>query len=531
MRWLADVPLGRKLLGGFGLVLLLLLGLSAAAYVTTEGNLQASTAVEHTLRVIALAEATEGDLVDMETGYRGFLLTGQEQFLNPYEAGLAAYPDRLSQLEELTADNPPQVARWQSIANLTQQWTQQITEPRIALRRQGPTGAQPSPELVELVSAGEGRDQFAAIRQVSDEAISTEQNLLAIRLVEAEVANLRLFTALLIGTATALVVGVVAALLLTRDITAAVGHLADAAVAIAGGNLKRRIGLKRRDEVGRAAAAFDNMADRLESSIGDLEASSAELMRKQVELERSNRELQDFASIASHDLQEPLRKVRAFGDRLSAKYGPELTDQGRDYLARMQDAAARMQTLINDLLTFSRVTTRAQPFVSVDLNVVVSQVLTDLEVRIQQSAARVGLEHLPTIDGDQLQLRQLFQNLLANALKFQRPDVPPVVRVYAEDVDEDTARVCVQDNGIGFDEKYLDRIFTIFQRLHGRVDYEGTGVGLAVCRKIVERHGGTVTARSAPGEGATFIVTLPRTQPRALDITPTLHTAELEEVA
>src|SRR6478672_9183185 len=118
MRWLADVPLGRKLLGGFSLVLLLLLGLSAAAYVTTEGNVQASTAVEHTLRVIALAEATEGDLVDMETGYRGFLLTGQEQFLDPYEAGLASYPDHLSQLEELTADNPPQVARWQSVADL-----------------------------------------------------------------------------------------------------------------------------------------------------------------------------------------------------------------------------------------------------------------------------------------------------------------------------------------------------------------------------------------------------------------------------
>jgi signal transduction histidine kinase len=531
MRWLADLPLGRKLLGGFGLVLLLSLGLSAAAYVTTEGNVQSSTAVEHTLRVIALAEATEGDLVDMETGYRGFLLTGQEQFLDPYEDGLAAYPDHLRQLEELTADNPPQVARWQSIATLTQQWTQQITEPRIALRRQVPAAAQPSPELVDLVSTGEGRDQFAVIRQVFDEAIATEQGLLATRLDDANMGNQRLFTTLVIGTAVALVLGVVAALLLTRDITDAVAHLADAAVAVAGGNLKRRIGLRRRDEVGRAAAAFDHMADRLESTIGDLEASSAELLRKQVELERSNRELQDFASVASHDLQEPLRKVRAFGDRLSAKYSMELTDQGRDYLARMQDAAARMQTLINDLLTFSRVTTRAQPFVSVNLNVVVSQVVTDLEVRIQQSGATLGLEPLPTIDGDQLQLRQLFQNLLANALKFQRPDVRPVVRVYAEDVDDAAVRLCVQDNGIGFDEKYLDRIFTIFQRLHGRVDYEGTGVGLAVCRKIVERHGGTITARSAPGEGATFIVTLPRTQAEALDITSKLHGPELEEVA
>ena len=418
MRWLADVPLGRKLLGGFGLVLLLLLVLSTAAYVTTEGNVQASEAVEHTLRVIALAEATEGDLVDMETGYRGFLLTGQEAFLDPYEAGLSSYADHLSQLEELTADNPPQVARWQSIADLTRQWTQQITEPRIALRRQVAVGAQPSAELVSLVSAGEGRDQFVAIRQVFDEAIATEQSLLAMRLDQAAMANQRLFTTLVVGTAAALVVGVVAALLLTRDITGAVARLADAAAEVAGGNLQRRIRLRRRDELGQAARAFDNMADRLERTIADLEMSTAELMRKQVELERSNRELQDFASVASHDLQEPLRKVRAFGDRLSAKYGAELPDQGHDYLARMQDAAARMQTLINDLLTFSRVSTRAQPFVPVDLNIVVSQVISDLEVRIQQSGATVDLETLPEIEGDQLQLRQLFQNLLGNGLKF-----------------------------------------------------------------------------------------------------------------
>jgi len=334
MRLIADVPVGRKLLAGFGLVLLLLLGLSGVAYWTTRGNDEASASVAHTLQVIALAEETEGDLVDMETGYRGFLLTGQEQFLDPYTAGLASYPDRLRQLEELTADNPPQVARWQNIADLTQQWTQQITEPRIALRRQMPAGALPSAELVDLVGAGGGRDQFTAIRQVFDQAIAAEQGLLATRLDDAQAANQRLFATLLVGTAFALLVGVSAALLLTRDITEAVERVAAAAMAVAGGDLKRRIRLDRHDEVGQAADAIDEMADRLQATIIDLENSSAELLRKQVELERSNRELQDFASVASHDLQEPLRKVRAFGDRLSAKYGSELTDQGRDYLAR-----------------------------------------------------------------------------------------------------------------------------------------------------------------------------------------------------
>jgi light-regulated signal transduction histidine kinase (bacteriophytochrome) len=197
----------------------------------------------------------------------------------------------------------------------------------------------------------------------------------------------------------------------------------------------------------------------------------------------------------------------------------------------MQDAAARMQALINDLLTFSRVTTRAQPFVAVDLNTLVQQVISDLEVRIQQNEAKLEVGPLPTIEADPLQMRQLFQNLLANALKFQQPGVPPTVRVYAQDAGEADVQLCVEDNGIGFDEKYLDRIFTIFQRLHGRVDYEGTGVGLAVCRKIVERHGGTITARSAPGEGATFIVTLPRSQPEPLEVTAHLPEHELEEVA
>ncbi len=228
-------------------------------------------------------------------------------------------------------------------------------------------------------------------------------------------------------------------------------------------------------------------------------------------LERSNRELQDFAAVASHDLQEPLRKIQAFSDRLKARAGPALDETGRDYLDRMQNAAARMQTLVNELLTFSRVTTRAQPFVPTDLGKVAREVLSDLETRIEQTGGRVELADLPTVEADATQMRQLFQNLIANALKFHRPDAPPVVKVSAER-DGNTIRLLVADNGIGFDEKYLDRIFTIFQRLHGREQYEGTGVGLAVCRKIAHRHGGAITARSQPGQGATFIVTLPARQ-------------------
>ena len=247
-------------------------------------------------------------------------------------------------------------------------------------------------------------------------------------------------------------------------------------------------------------------------------------------LEQSNRELQEFAYVASHDLQEPLRKVQAFGDRLDKKYAAELGDEGRDYVSRMRSAASRMQNLINDLLTFSRVSTKTQPFQSVDLKKIAEEVVSDLEIRIEQSSGRVEIGELPVLDADAVQMRQLFQNLIGNALKFHRPGDAPLVKVYAEKIaatgasffvngeemqiggNEDFCRIVVEDNGIGFDEKYLDRIFTVFQRLHGRMEYEGSGIGLAVCRKIVERHGGQISAASRAGCGAKFYIDLPLTQ-------------------
>lgn len=225
-------------------------------------------------------------------------------------------------------------------------------------------------------------------------------------------------------------------------------------------------------------------------------------------LEQSNRELQDFASIAAHDLQEPLRKIEAFSDRLQKKCQGRIGPEGADYLERMISSAKRMRTLIDDLLTYSRVTTKAQPFVPTDLNQVVRDVLSDLEVRIEQTSAQIEVGSLPTLDSDPSQMRQLLQNLIANGMKFHKKGQTPQIEVSAS-IKGDVCELSVTDQGIGFEEKYLDRIFTIFQRLHGRGEYEGTGVGLAVCRRIAERHGGNITAKSALGRGSTFIVTLP----------------------
>ena len=241
-----------------------------------------------------------------------------------------------------------------------------------------------------------------------------------------------------------------------------------------------------------------------------------ELQEKAEKLVQSNAELEQFAYVASHDLQEPLRKIQAFGDRLKSKCGPELSDEAQDYLRRMQNAAARMQILIQDLLSLSRVSSQAQPFAPVDLGEVVRMVISDLEIRIEQLGARVEVGPLPVVLGDRVQLAQLFQNLIGNGLKFHKPAEPPLVQI-GDEAPGDQPEVCrifVKDHGIGFDERYLDRIFQIFQRLHGRSEYEGTGIGLAICRKIADRHHGTLTAHSAAGQGATFIITLPYIQPK-----------------
>jgi light-regulated signal transduction histidine kinase (bacteriophytochrome) len=240
--------------------------------------------------------------------------------------------------------------------------------------------------------------------------------------------------------------------------------------------------------------------------------STNDLLRHASELSRSNAELEQFASIASHDLQEPLRKVQTFAAQISATESQNLSEQGQDFLRRMSDAAARMRNLIDDLLVFSRVSTQGHPFTAVNLGHVISQVLMDLEVSVEETGARLTVGLMPTIEADPLQMRQLFQNLLGNALKFRRPDVIPELRVEAQVIDH-VAHFTVSDNGIGFDEQYATRIFRAFERLHGARAYPGTGIGLALCRKIVERHHGTITAAGEVGHGATFTVRLPVIQP------------------
>lgn len=333
-------------------------------------------------------------------------------------------------------------------------------------------------------------------------------------------------------------------------------HLAEGALRLGQGDLAHRIPDHRNDEIGQITNAFNEMAADLERQNhavvqknlaltkeidshrqtqeelrilnSSLEERIAERTRElellATDLTRSNKELQEFAYVASHDLQEPLRKVRAFGDRLAARSRAQLDEVSRDYLTRMENAAERMQALIDALLTYSRVTTQAQPLSAVNLHQVASEVVSDLEIQIERLHGEARIGALDTICADPLQVRQLLQNLIGNALKFHQEDVAPIVHLTGRwlapgdphralhpacNDDVPVYDLCVTDNGIGIDAQYTERIFQVFQRLHGRNQYEGTGVGLAICRKIVERHNGIITVQSTPGLGSQFVILLP----------------------
>ncbi|PKN29650.1 MAG: hypothetical protein CVU64_07180 [Deltaproteobacteria bacterium HGW-Deltaproteobacteria-21] len=260
-------------------------------------------------------------------------------------------------------------------------------------------------------------------------------------------------------------------------------------------NENLKVGIERRKEAERALLELN---ENLEYRIRERTA----------ELERKNQELQEFAFVASHDLNEPLRKIQTFGSLLESKAGDHLSDQEKGYISRMVGAASRMQELLEALLRYSRIATMGEELKPTRLNDVIQDVVSDLEVEIRKVRAQVDIGPLPTALGDPSQLRQCFQNLIANAVKYRRPDIEGIISIQGEE-NGGVCRIFVEDNGIGFDEKYLDKIFQPFQRLHGKDEYLGLGIGLAICKKIVERHGGTITARSTPGKGSTFIVTLP----------------------
>lgn len=464
---------GGRLAVAFAFAVILLVINGVVSYRSVKTLIDNNELVTHTQDVLENVQELTATLLQAETDARGYIITGDKIYLDAYRASRERVPQKVAELKQLTSDNRSHQDKFPQL------------EAAIASRMElledfiGRRDTQGISAITGSGMGSEGKRRMDAVRSVIAEISTEERELLRIRVLDSETSGRRTLLTFVVANTVLLALLSLVFYLAVRDIR------------------------ERRLNEAKLQAARDQLETRVRER-------TAELNDANTELQRSNRELQDFAFVASHDLQEPLRKIQAFGDRLTTKHGPQLTDEARDYLTRMQSAASRMHTLINDLLTFSRVTTKAQPFVETDLDKVAREVLSDLEIRVQESEGRVELGELPTIQADPLQMRQLMQNLIGNALKFHRPDTPPLITIMSDGRStEGFLTVTFADNGIGFDEKYLDRIFTPFQRLHGRNEYEGTGIGLAVCRKIVERHGGTLTARSTPGEGSTFIVHLP----------------------
>lgn len=468
---------------GFALTVLVLLTSGWLAYRSVRRLSSNEAWVVHSHEVLDALANTTGSLAEAESSQRGYLLTGKTAYLEPYRAARAADENDTEKLSRLVADNRAQQGRAIALAQLLEARYDTLEEGIRARASEGMEGA------LRHVGSGEGKRQSDAVRGLAGEMKQIELKLLAIRQAESS-ASFRSLIA-----------------------TLAVSGLLGLALVVTGYVLVMREAATRQRGIEALARANEVLEERVTERTANLNAANESLRR-------SNLELEQFASVASHDLQEPLRKIQAFGDRLGTRCASELGEQGRDYLKRMLASAGRMRNLIDALLSFSRVTTKAQPFSPVNLALTAEDVAADLEERVERAGGKIEVGELPTIEADPLQMRQLLQNLIGNGLKFARPDAPPFVRVESRLIEPEgepgengaCCEISVRDNGIGFEEVYLDRIFELFQRLHGRQEYEGTGMGLAICRKIVERHHGSITARSAPGAGATFLVTLPLRQ-------------------
>jgi signal transduction histidine kinase len=490
---------GRTATIGFAVILALLCVNGYLAYRAVTTLIANERIVSHTHAVIISLDEALGSMKDAETGERGFVITGQDNYLEPYRPAVLRIDSQMATITTLISDNPAQQARLRRLRPIADRLMARLRHIIDLRRNYGRDSAS------NVMSTNKGKLLMDSIRVAFAEMKATEESLLNERSAESRANGGDALLTLVVASGLGLTLVVLVYYLLNRDIRHR--REREEALRISHDELDKRV----RERTNELTVANESLV----TEIAERRRAEAQLQQFTVELERSNRELQDFAFVASHDLQEPLRKIQAFGDRLKKKYAESWEPEALDYMERMQNAAGRMHVLINDLLTFSRVSSKAQPFLPVSLANVADGVLSDLEVRIQGSGGTVDVGPLAMIEADSLQMRQLFQNLIANSLKFHRPGVPPHVRVSGTIVtasaenEPGAYELTVEDNGIGFDEKYLDKIFTPFQRLHNRTEYEGTGMGLAVCRKIVERHGGSITARSIPGTGTTFVVRLP----------------------
>jgi signal transduction histidine kinase len=501
-RRLASTSVGTLLAATIGVVLMLaVLGIGLALIASGELDRERSLLLDQVGPSVRAALQLESALVNEETGLRGYVLTREQPFLQPYHDGLRAQGASFAQLyAHERSDQPAAAANVDLVRARVDAWQSQYVSPALAAGR----SSAPRPIAVEV----EGKRLFdsvrASLRQMDGELQRVDTSARA--KLNAAAAKLEV---LLIVAAALILGGLLAAgLLLRAAITQPLAQLGREAHRVAGGEFANPLdnsgGAREIAEVG---GEIDAMRRRIVEELATVEAGREQLQAQAIELRRSNAELEQFAYVASHDLQEPLRKIASFCQALQQRYGGQLDERADQYIDFAVDGAKRMQTLINDLLAFSRVGRGGRANERVELETVLAEAQSALAASLRGSGARIEHGPLPAVRGERTLLVSLLQNLIGNAVKFAGAEAP-VVRIDARR-DRDMWEFSATDNGIGIDPEYAERIFLIFQRLHTRDAYDGSGIGLALCRKIVEYHGGRIWLDPDWREGARFRFTLP----------------------
>jgi signal transduction histidine kinase len=443
----------------------------------------------------------EAALVNQESGVRGYGLTGQPSFLQPYAQGLADEKTAVDRLRALVGKDHKADADLAAVMTRAQQWQARIARPIAA----APAGA---PVALATERADEGKAEFDRLRT----AMTRQQNrLTAQQLAAHDNLNQSITLRDWVFAAIAAVILLLSVLVfegLRRGITEPLGRLGNDARHVSNGRFDHPVTAIGPADLRRLSGDVEGMRRRLVDELAFTEQARQQLDDQAADLRRSNAELEQFAYVASHDLQEPLRKVSSFTQLLQRRYAGQLDDRADQYIGFAVDGANRMQALINDLLAFSRVGRVHNQHSTVDLERTVDDTLDTLSVAVEESGALITRDPLPTVVGDTTQLGMLWQNLLSNAVKFRAPDRTPEIRLQAVR-DGDLWRFAVDDNGIGIDPEFVDKVFVIFQRLHTKDAYPGTGIGLAMCKKVVEFHGGTIAVDPDHSPGTRITFTLP----------------------
>lgn len=447
-------------------------------------------------------------LRDQETAVRGYAIAADPQFLEPYFEGQQAESDAVRQIRDGVGHRQQLIDDLEAIERAANAWRTTYADPLIASVTPG------TPKVLDARTAERGKTEFDALRALFDDqnrdlaqaredavdeltSVQTWRNVLLISIVVAFFAA-----------------GAVLALLVRKAVTGPLERLAASCRRITEGDFDEKISVRGPRDIQAIASDVEDMRQRIVDELESSRSAKEQLGEQALELQRSNAELEQFAYVASHDLQEPLRKVASFCQLLEKRYGDKLDERGVEYIGFAVDGAKRMQVLINDLLTFSRVGRLGSAQDDVDLDAVLSDAVDNLAASIEESGAAVvrSGEPLPTVKGDPTLLTMLWQNLIGNAVKFRKPDLAPRIVIdcsVGEGTREGSWLFTVTDNGIGIPEEFAEKVFVIFQRLHGRDIYTGTGIGLALCKKIVEHHGGNIWIDTAHTEGTRFRFTIP----------------------